>query len=301
MSPSPRTPALALAAGVAALLVTCGGDSPTGGTPPVTTPPVTVNPGPPPPPPPDPLPGAASCARIGEGARAYNCREDVPSFHEQVQAAIDELVREKPQLFDNTELGLRARSSGQFYVGVIQNLDRKGLCASFDGEEVGVKSEQSFSDQYHLLTTNFIVRQGTSSYQVTCFPAAHPTPAPGYAPSNGCTLPSSREITCGKESAAFYGDVDAAISQVAREHPQVFDLGDARGEGGYKIADPEGFKSRLFDAMRARGFCARHDGEEFVFKKGGNTFSEHYDLESSQGYVRRGEGTYASTCYPAAF
>jgi hypothetical protein len=301
MSPSLRTFATALAVCVPALLTTCGGDGPTGATPPSTTPPVTAAPAPPTPPPPDPLPGAASCSRIGEGARVYTCREESPTFHEQVQAAIDELVRDKPQLFENTELGLKARSSGQFYVGVIQKLDQKGLCAAFDGEEVGVKSEQSFSDQYHLLTTNFIVRQGLSSYQVTCYPAAFPTPAPPYAPSNGCTLPSSREITCGRESAAFYGDVDASISQVARENPQVFDLTDARGEGGYKIADPDGFKARLFDAMRSRGYCGRHDGEEFVFKKGNNTFSEHYDLESSQGYVRRGDGTYASTCYPAAF
>ena len=75
---------------------------------------------------------------------------------------------------------------------------------------------------------------------------------------------------------------------------------DDRGEGGYRIVQAEPFKSHLLAAARSRGVCARHDGEEFVFKQQ-NRFSEHYDLESSQGYVRRGEGTYASTCYPAAF
>lgn len=38
----------------------------------------------------------------------------------------------------------------------------------------------------------------------------------------------------------------------------------------------------------------------FVVKKE-NKFSEHYDLELAEGYVRRGEGSYTSTCYPAAF
>jgi hypothetical protein len=94
--------------------------------------------------------------------------------------------------------------------------------------------------------------------------------------------------------------VDASIQQVAREHPEVFDLTDQRGEGGYRIVQPEPFKAHLVAAAKSRGVCARHDGEEFVFKQQ-NRNSEHYDLESSQGYVRRGEGTYASTCYPAAF
>ena len=78
----------------------------------------------------------------------------------------------------------------------------------------------------------------------------------------------------------MYADVDAAIAQVAREHPEVFDIGDQRGDGGYRIVQPEPFKSHLVAAAKARGMCARHDGEEFVFKRQ-NRFSEHYDLESS--------------------
>lgn len=296
LSRSPR----ALPLAVSLMVVTCGGGdrTPTGpvSPPPATpTPPVAATP-----PPPDPFPGASSCGRIGLGTDRYTCREEAASFSAEVNAAIDELVAEKPGLFQNTELGLQVKSSGQFYVGVIEKLDRKGLCAAFDGEEVGVKADNTFNDQYHLLTSRFIVRRGGSSYQTTCYPAAFPTSVPGYPPSNGCSLPSSREITCGFESATFWTDIEQALSQVAREHPGVFDLGDQRGEGGYKIVDPDGFKSALFDAMRARGYCGRHDGEEFVFKKT-NTFTEHYDLESSAGYLRRGEGSYASTCYPAAF
>jgi hypothetical protein len=293
-------PSRALPLAVSLLLVACGGGDRTPGTPTspaaaTPTPPVAVTP-----PPPDPFPGASSCGRIGLGSDRYECREEAASFLGEVRAAIDELVREKPGLFQQTDIGLQVQSRGQFYVGIIEKLDRKGLCAAFDGEELGVKSDNSFNDQYHLVTSASIVRQGGGSYQVTCYPAAFPTPAPPYPPSNGCSLPSSREITCGLESASYWTEIDQALSQVAREHPGVFDLTDQRGEGGYRIVNPDGFKAALFDAMRSRGYCARHDGEEFVFKKT-NTFTEHYDLESSAGYLRRGEGSYASTCYPAAF
>lgn len=299
----PRSPVLAVLAvlSVPLILSTCGGGDAQAPTTPLVPPPTTLPAGPATPPPPDPFPGATSCNRIGLGSSAYNCREEAATFQSEVQAAIDELVRDQPQIFDNNELGLHVKSTGQFYVGIIERLDRKGLCAAFDGEEVGVKSSNAFNDQYHLLTSRFNVRQFGSSYQVTCYPAAFPTDVPGFAPSNpGCSLPGSREITCGGEGATFYGDVDASISEVARKTPHVFDLGDQRTEGGYKIVDPDGWKRGLIETMASRGYCARHDGEEFVFKKQ-NKFSEHYDLESSQGYVRRGEGTYASTCYPAAF
>ena len=301
---NPRSPALAalVAISVPLLFSTCGGGSSTPTTPIVTTT-TTLPAGPPTPPPPDAFPGSTSCNRIGLGSSTSNCRKESPSFQAEMQAAIDQLVAEQPQIFDSTDLGLHVRSTGQFYVGIITKLDQKGLCAGFDGEEVGVKNSNAFNDQYHLLTSKFIVNQNANSYEVTCFPAAFPSPLPGFAPSNpGCTLPSSREITCGHESQTYYADIDASLDQVARQTPQVFDLTDQRGEpGGYRIVDPAGFKSGLISAMASRGYCGRHDGEEFVFKKGSNKFSEHYDLESSQGYVRRGEGTYETTCYPAAF
>ena len=34
---------------------------------------------------------------------------------------------------------------------------------------------------------------------------------------------------------------------------------------------------------------------------GTNRFSEHFDVFLGEGFVRRGEGIYRSTCWPAAF
>ena len=52
--------------------------------------------------------------------------------------------------------------------------------------------------------------------------------------------------------------------------------------------------------MIEKGYCSRFDGEEIVVKKE-NRFSEHFDVFLGEGFVRRGEGIYRSTCWPAAF
>ena len=299
MIPRSRAAAALALTAAAAALGTCGGgsSSPTAPLPPVTSPAGPASPAAP-----DVYPGAASCGRMGLGSPAYDCRDEAAAFQAQVQAAIDALRRDQPDLFDTNALGLHVTSPGRFYVGLIERLDRMGLCAAFDGHELAVKSSNDFNDQYQVLTSTWNVRQFGSSYQVTCYPAAFPSAAPGHPPANAaCRLPSSREVACAPEGARFFADVDGSIAEVARRTPQVFDQADQATEGGYRIVDPDGWKRGLVEAMAARGYCARHDGEEFVFKKGTNTLSEHYDLESSQGYVRRGEGTYVSTCYPAAF
>jgi len=290
-----RLPKLSAVLVLVAFSLACGGGSNQTPATPATPPPTTITPvtlat-------PEPPPGALSCGRIGNGvATGERCRVEAPTFLEEVGLAIDQVANEKPQIFD----GERVLSTGQFYVGVIQNLDQKGICAGFDGEELQVKTSNDFNDQYHLVTSSFIVRRGRSSYMATCYPAAFPSPLPPYIPAGSCSLAPSREITCGRESSGYLDLVHASVEDVARAHPEVLDVRDQRGENGYRILDGAKFVQYTLEAIRSRGFCARHDGEEFVVKKE-NTFSEHFDLELSEGYVRRGEGSYESTCYPAAF
>lgn len=283
-------------------LSACGGGSngnvtnnpPPSTTPAVIAPPTTTLP------PFDPIPGASSCARLGPG-REGNCTRGTSSFGDQVEQVLDELVRERPGLFENTGGGLRVASTGQFYVAFLQKLDRRGICAVFDGEEVGMKNSDAFNDQFHMVTSDLILRRGESSYRTTCFPASFPGAARGYPPNNGCSLPHSIEVTCGRERSSHLSIVDEAISQVAREHPEVFDFGARQpAEGWYKIANTTAYDNYVVEAIKARGYCSRHDGEELVVKHE-NTFSEHFDISTSEGNVRRGEGSYRSTCYPAAF
>jgi hypothetical protein len=285
------------------LLAACGGGSNnavTNNPPAATTPPAVVAPTATPPPF-DPIPGASSCARLGPG-REGNCRRESPTFMGDVDTVLDELMRERPNLFENTGGGLRVTSTGQFYVAFLQKLDQRGICAQFDGEEVGMKNSDAFNDQFHMVTSDQILRRGESSYRATCFPASFPGPARGYQPNNGCSLPHSIEITCGRERSTHLGVVDEAINQVVREHPEVFDLGARQpAEGWYKIVNTTAYDTYVVEAIKSRGgYCSRHDGEELVVKNS-NNFSEHFDISTSEGNVRRGEGSYRSTCYPAAF
>jgi hypothetical protein len=281
------------------LLGACGGgdksitNPPPPTPPPATTPPVTL-------PANDPLPGSKSCSRLGAGQEG-RCSRDRPTFLGEIDTALDQLVREQANLFQNGEDGLRVVSYGKFYVAFLEKLDAQGICAAFDGEEVALKTSDSFNDQYHMVTSKMILRRGESSYRASCYPASFPGPARGYPPKNGCALPSSVEITCGREKPSFLSAVDAAIDQVAKEHPEVFNLaGRQPGEGWYEIADVAKYDLYVMEALKAKGFCARHDGEELVVKKE-NKWSEHFDISTSEGNVRRGDGSYRATCYPASF
>ena len=57
---------------------------------------------------------------------------------------------------------------------MIKALDRQGICAGWDGEELAVKTTDSFNDQYDIMTAAGKVRQGESAYRTTCYPAAFP-------------------------------------------------------------------------------------------------------------------------------
>ena len=251
------------------LLAACGGGSNESVTnnPPVTTPPALVAPPTTTLPPFDPIPGATSCARFGAG-REGNCRRDSPNFMDDVDAVLSELTRERPSLFENTGGGLRVVSTGQFYVAFLQKLDARGICAAFDGEEVGMKTSDAFNDQFHMITSDLILRRGESSYRATCHPASFPGAAKGYPPKNGCSLPHSVDITCGRERTTHLSVVNEAINQVAREHPEVFDFnGRQPDEGWYKIVNTTAYDNYVVEAIKARGYCSRHDGEELVVKK----------------------------------
>jgi hypothetical protein len=293
--------AYAAAAASLLLLAACGGGgNDVTNNPPATTTPAVVAPPTTTLPPFDPIPGASTCARLGPG-REGNCSRQSPHFMDDVDAVLSDLIRERPALFENTGGGLRVVSTGQFYVAFLQRLDARGICAAFDGEEVGMKNSDAFNDQFHMITSDLILRRGESSYRATCSPASFPGPARGYPPKNGCNLPHSIEVTCGRERSTHLSAVGEAIDQVVREHPEVFDFGGRQpAEGWYEIANVTAYDNYVVEALKSKGYCSRHDGEELVVKKE-NTFSEHFDISTSEGNVRRGEGSYRSSCYPAAF
>ena len=123
---------------------------------------------------------------------------------------------------------------------------------------------------------------------------------------NGGTCPLGKGTVgarCSRSATGlFFTRVDAAVVQVIQQRPELFDLTRKVGEDGYLVRDLEGFYEEVARHLQAAGFCAEYDFERFLLLvKDTNDSSEEYDLVLSNGHLRRGEGSYRSSCTPAAF
>jgi hypothetical protein len=293
---SRRVCGLALVPLVLITFVSCGGKTPAAQTP-VPTP--SANPGPAPTPSATSEVVSKSCQRIGYGTNALKCPMESSGFQNDVDDAIRTLQQERPDIFNGNYI----QSLGAYYVGIIKILDRKGICAGFDGEELAVKTDNTFNEQFDIETATGLVRFGPVSYRSTCYPASFPLPpGPPIPPPAGCSLPSSEAIACGQDGSVgkYYDDVVAAINQVIDQHPDWFDFGDTRAGGPY-IKDLEAYANAVATAITPKGYCARWDGKELQVKRGSNTFNEQYAITLSLTHVRRDPNMYRSSCFPAAF
>jgi hypothetical protein len=224
------------------------------------------------------------------------CATAQPDFRDAVDDAIETLRVEHPEYFD----GNNVLNVGAYYVGVIRILDRSAICGyTQDGEEIGVKSSNDYSEQYDILSSRNQVRK---FYLGTCTPASFPTePPPGpYPPPPGCTLPPSYSIACGRPESRYFGDVDAAVQQIQRDRPELFDFNDRATGNGPRALDPAAYQNGVVEILRNQGYCGIFDGEEITIKRT-NEFTEHFDINFQDVYVRSGSGIYRGACYPAAF
>jgi hypothetical protein len=101
----------------------------------------------------------------------------------RVDAAIDKLVVDRPDLFDlnnpTGDHGYLVRDSDAFYAGVMGNLQARGMCSQLDfpKETLSVKEDNTYSEDYKLLTSQSRIRWGIKGYQVSCTPANFPLTA----------------------------------------------------------------------------------------------------------------------------
>jgi hypothetical protein len=287
-----------LVAACALALGYCGGGGSPAGPAGPTAPPVTT-PTPTPAPTPDP-PISASCARLPVGNPNAPCRAENPQYLDVVYQAIRTLQNEQSYIFDGDEV----KSVGAYYVGLIKVLDRQGLCAETDGEELGVTDGSGSNEQYDVLSATARVRLGPTSYRVTCRPSAIPLAPRGLGPQMaGCPLAPSHEVACGREpSGKYYNDVEAAIEQIKKERPELFNFNEwAQGTNWPEVKDHDGYNNGLVAILTQKGYCAKFDGEEIALKRGSNASSEQYDVNFQDKYIRTGPGIYRASCYPAAF
>jgi hypothetical protein len=239
-----------------------------------------------------------SCEKLKAGTESATCKKDVPTFQAELNAAIADLQAYKPGIFD----GNRVLSSGQYVLGVIQNLDAAGICAYWDGEELALKNTDWFSDQYDILTSKSTV---WNAYMTTCYPSVFPLPLPGLpGQQSDCKLAPSKEILCSKDPVSgseTINLVDAAIGNALSQHPEYFDFNDTAPASTFvKIVNWDGYIGAISKELQSKGLCTFYDGEE-IMVKGSNTRSEHFDIVLSSMHIRRGNGIYMSSCYPAAF
>jgi hypothetical protein len=281
-------PATAIVAALA--LGGCGG-GPTdaAGVPslPVVATPPAVAPTPEPPP-------AASCLGLSPGSASYRCLSTGASFQRELEESISLLRAQRPDVFD----GERVLNVGAYVVGLIKNLDRQGICAAYDGEELAVRTQGDFNDQYDVLTSGDLVRR---YYVNTCVPAVFPL-ARGPAPSTaGCSLAPSYEVACGTPPTQYLDDVMDAVDEILRTKPEIFDTNDRTPAQGWPaVKDFPAYYQGVVDILSKRGYCGRFDGEELAVKKT-NEFSESFDINYQDKYIRLGPGIYRSACYPAQF
>jgi len=245
-------------------------------------------------------PLSASCAKLPTGSLTSKCDATQSSeYLDAVERAMRTLQGEQPAIFE----GDQVLSTGAFYVGVIRILDRDGLCASTEGEELGVTRGEGSNEQFDILSAQGRARFGPQIYRTTCTPSAVPFPPHGFHPvPSGCPLPPSREVACGREPEGRYlGDVEAAIEQIQKDKPELFDNNDLSGQGWPAVRNIDAYFDGVVEILAKKGYCARHDGEEVQLKVGSNTFSEQYDVDFQHRYIRTGSGIYRASCYPAAF
>ncbi len=273
------------------ILTTCGGDPPTkpgeDGTPVPTD-----TPTPEPTPSPSPLPGMSCGAPAVDGVTRCSLAPEPGGgvYHPNVQKAIDDLLVARPDLFD----GVFVKDVGAYHTGVVRNLEVQGLCAIWDGEEVAVKMENSFSENYHVDTSSRRIRRTFDSYRATCRPAWFPVnPAP-LPPRGDCDLPSSRDMGCDRlENPQFVDYMDLVAAEIARDRPDLVN-------GDLLIGTWNDYHDEYVTRLRAKGFCAIFDGHDVAVKKT-NEFNEQYLVTFSSKRLRRGYDSYRATCTPATF
>lgn len=262
---------------------------------------------------PVPAPNAslpASCRPLppATGTTA-GCRQEASDFLRAVADAVsiaqnstvvDPDTKESYALVQNGVI----QSPSAYLKLVIDTLDRQGLCAAYDGEELNVRTSNSYNELFDIIT-------GTggswTKYMSTCGPAT-PIP-PIVTPANldpECKLAPSKDTYCDRSAPQYEGDVVSALDELIAQDqklatPLVFDF-NSRAPGtssGFRVANVPLYFSELRKKMRARGYCNIYSGDdELLIKKGTNRFSEHWDLLSGEGYSLR---LLAATCHDAAF
>jgi hypothetical protein len=124
-------------------------------------------------------PAATSCP-LGYGTGKFSCQGDIPGLLPQLQNAIDKLTVSRPDLFDlnnpPSDHGYLVRDQSGFYTALIGTLQTMGMCGQTDyvQEILSIKADNTYSENYKVLTSQSRIRWDAKSYVNTCTPANFP-------------------------------------------------------------------------------------------------------------------------------
>lgn len=248
-----------------ATLPACGDKSPTTPTAGVTpTPAPTAQPTSTPPPAVSPtLPQSCRSLPPTTGSPS-GCARGTPNFLNRVRDAVNSTLG-APYRDPNTNATFeivqgdgRIIVAGAYLKTVADALDRQGVCAVFDGEEIWVSDGGGYNEHYDIITAEGF---SWTNYNATCSPALpmpRLPPAPAVRDPECRDLPPSALTFCSRAPSVYDGDVWDAQDQLiaedrARGTPQIFNFNERFGGGadyGYRIVNEDLYISELLKKDR---------------------------------------------------
>ena len=145
---------------------------------PTPTPAPTPKPTPTPSATPTPVPTSptkGACSLPASNPSSSACGFNAPQLGNEVESALTKATQTHPEYFD-----FNSKRCGNCYlvknvagyVAEVQKaLSAQGVCSVYDGEEMGVKVTNGYSEQYDILLADGHMRRQPSAYRGDCHPA----------------------------------------------------------------------------------------------------------------------------------
>ena len=122
-------------------------------------------------------PGTFACA-LGPGNKDFNCEAGSALYADAVNAAVDQVIAERLDLFPDRDITSRVRNEEDVHVAVIRILQAQGFCAGWDLIDLQVRRSNDFSEHYDLFDARgFIHTDPADRIRSTCTPADFPLSA----------------------------------------------------------------------------------------------------------------------------
>jgi hypothetical protein len=148
------------------VIVTTPKPSPTPSATPAPTPSPTPTPSTPP---------AGTCSLPASNPANPVCTDESARLLGKVENAITQVTKSRPDIFDlddkKCEDCYYVKDVDAYLNQVIKQLNAQSVCAVWDGEEMAVKENNNYSEQYDILLASGHIRRGAGSYRGICRPA----------------------------------------------------------------------------------------------------------------------------------